>query len=118
MDNNYLKHHGVKGMRWGVIKKSAEASASAAREAANIAGKATGHRAPSRKQRKSMASMSDTELRARINRMSMEQQYADLNPSRISRGAAVAKSFLEVAGSVAAIGGSVAAIMLAIQKGK
>ena len=127
MGNYVLKHHGVKGMKWGVRKDEAalrayksigEESSKIGSSAANIAGKGTGRKPPSKKMKKELSEMSDQELRARINRLSMEQQYADLNPSRTSRGAARAKTILEVAGSVAAIGASAAGIALAIMQMK
>ena len=129
-ENNYvLVHHGVKGMKWGVRRTPQQLGAarsartvsqlktavSVAGSAANIAGAAGGRR-PSKKQRKTLSQMSDQELRQRINRMQMEQQYASMNPSRRARGAAAAKSMLEVAGNVAAVGGSALAIALAIKQ--
>ena len=55
MDSNVVKHHGVKGMRWGVRRARKQ-----------------------QEQSSYMRSMSDAELRARINRMQMEKQYAQL----------------------------------------
>ena len=125
MGNYVLVHHGVKGQKWGVrrdrvkaIGSIAKSSSEIANNAANIAGKGTGRKSPSKKMKKELSEMSDQELRNRINRLNMEQQYADLNPSRTSRGAARAKTILEVAGSVAAIGASAAGIALAIMQMK
>lgn len=119
-----LTHHGVKGMKWGVrrtpqqlkaYKGIAESASKGFTSAANIAGNMGGKR-PSKKQMKSLSQMTDQELRQRINRMQMEQQYASMNPSRRARGAAAAKSILEVAGNVAAVSGSALAIALAIKQ--
>ena len=123
MSNKELYHHGVKGMKWGVrklqsAKSAADSSASALREGSKIAETASGRKNPSKSVRKELSSMSDQELRARINRMNMEQQYANLNPSRVSRGASTAKSILDVAGSVAAIGASALGIAIAIKNMK
>lgn len=129
MEKKELYHYGVPGMRWGVRKainshsikqlKGAEdiakGTSSAFDSASRIAGKA-GNNRPSKKVRKELSSMSDQELRAKINRMNMEQQYANLNPSRTSKGAAFARSTLEVAGSVAAIAGSAVTIAIGIKK--
>lgn len=52
-------HAGVKGMKWGVRKSD--------------------HSGSSRRPKASQ--MSDAELRNRINRLQMEQQYSRLNPS-------------------------------------
>lgn len=131
-----LTHHGVKGMKWGVrrtpqqlgaartakqvsqLKTAVSVAGSASKgfnSAANIAGNMGGRR-PSKKQKKTLNQMTDQELRQKINRMQMEQQYASMNPSRRARGAAAAKSMLEVAGNVAAVGGSALAIALAIKQ--
>lgn len=98
-----LFHHGVKGMKWGVRKGIATNSASALKEASNLAGTASKRSSLTKKQKKQVGRMSDQELRAKINRMQMEQQYANLNPSKVSRGASIAQSILSAAGSVALI---------------
>ena len=46
--------------------------------------------------------MSDAELRARLNRLNMEQQYSKLNPTRVQRGRNTLNTALKVAGTVAA----------------
>ena len=123
MNNNYLKHHGVKGMKWGVRKETlvtgariAKSASEGFKSASNIAGTVNNNKTPSKKVRNDLSQMSDDELRRRINRLNMEQQYSNLNPSRTSRGASFAKSTLEVAGSVAAIAGSALSIALAIKQ--
>lgn len=121
MNNNELKHYGVKGMRWGDRKhlytysKYGKNSSDALRTASNTVDQIGIGKKPSRKQRREMSKMSDAELRARINRMDMERRYAELNPSKTARGAQTAKTILSVVGGVAAIGGSVASIALAYQ---
>lgn len=114
-----LKHYGVPGMKWGVKKQHetiGKKSSQGFKEASNIANTIARTSGPSKKTRKAISQMSDQELRAKINRMQMEQQYSSLNPSRISRGASHAANVLSVAGSLAAIGGSIAGIALAIKQ--
>ena len=113
-----LYHYGVKGMKWGVRKKTAEASSGGFKEGANIAKTVSRKAGKSKKVKNDISSMSDQELRERINRMNMEQQYAKLNPSKTAKGAEYASTILEVAGSVAAIGGSIAAVAVAIHEFK
>lgn len=67
-----------------------------------------------------LTEMSDKELRDRINRELLEQQYnklfADTSPQQVSKGRAILQDTLDVAGSVLAITGSVLSIALAIKK--
>lgn len=121
MDNNELTHHGVKGMKWGVrkmktAKGAAESASKALNEGSKIAGTINGRGHASKAVKKQLSEMSDQELRERINRINMENTYANLNPSKVSKGSSYAKSVLEVAGSVAAIGASSLAIALAVKE--
>ena len=97
-DDNELYHHGIKGMKWGVrrtpaqlghdtggvdlqkAKKKVEAANTIVNESQNINRKVS-----SRKQKKmqkqqvqNAKAMTDQELRERVNRLNMEQQYARL----------------------------------------
>ena len=137
MNNNELFHYGVKGMKWGVHRTHAEVrsdtikrqtkkiglagdisrnTSSAFNTASDLAGRASRSGKPSKRIKNELSKMSDQELRNRLNRINMEQQYASLNPSRISRGAAHASNALAVLGSLAAIGGSVASIAIAVKQ--
>ena len=77
MSDNFLEHYGIKGMKWGVRKRSSSSSRSSADSVA-----------------KKAAKLSDVELRARVNRLNMEKQYVKLiaeknqkPPTAIDRGA-------------------------------
>lgn len=133
--NNELYHYGIKGMRWGVRKATAtdkrrigdagtaanvfKSSQSGIEGASKVAG-GVGNlsRGPSKKVKKEMSKMSDAELRSRINRQMMEQQYASLNPNKVQRGASTVKSILDIAGGVAAIAGSAATVYMAMKKAR
>ena len=77
MNENFLEHYGIKGMKWGIRKRSSSSNRS---EGDSVAKKA--------------AKLSDVELRARVNRLNMEKQYEKLvseknqkPPTAIDRGA-------------------------------
>ena len=63
-----------------------------------------------------LSSMSDQELRERVNRMDLEQQYSNLKKETVSKGRANASQILDVAGSVLAAGASATALALSIYK--
>lgn len=100
MDNNEFYHHGVLGMKWGVRKDRRKSS-----------GKTRGVSTPVHEDyarahsKKSVKSMSDAELRSRINRLQMEKQYADLsNATPTKKGRTYANKILKTAGTVASTG--------------
>lgn len=72
-----LYHHGILGMKWGV------------RRFQNKDGTLT----PAGKKRKRLRDMSDDELKQKINRMQMEDQYRKLNKSPISKAFDAYRSF-------------------------
>lgn len=57
-----------------------------------------------------MSQWSDAELRERINRINLEQTYANLTKADTTKGFETAKDILEVVGSVVAITGGAVAI--------
>lgn len=91
MEYEFLYHHGIKGMKWGV------------RRYQNKDGSLT----PAGKKRKRSAmeearTLSDEELRSRINRMNAEKQYVNLvNERNVSSGQRRVKQLLKTMGSVA-----------------
>lgn len=93
MENNeHLEHHGIKGMKWGIRRTEAQlarARGKVERLEAKLAGKDGGSskgasvKAPAQR---SISDMSDDELRSVINRKTLEQQYRNLNPEKVSAG--------------------------------
>lgn len=73
-----------------------------------------------KKQNLDLSKMTDQELRAKINRASLERQYNDLFAPevqpKVSKGREVAKSILETTGTVLAIGSSALGIALAMKE--
>ena len=84
--DDFLEHFGVKGMRWGV-RRSRRELARAAGKRDDAESKSNSTRASKTKSKSESKSsnkkvrvqdLSDADLRARLNRMSMEKQYAEL----------------------------------------
>lgn len=72
MQNNYLEHHGILGMRWGV------------RRYQNPDGTYTSL-GKKRKLRDQIQSMSDDDLRKAIERKRLEKRYDELSPRRYKK---------------------------------
>lgn len=78
-----LSHVGVKGMRWGKRKKRAAEAAVA-------------------EKKKTLTDMSDEELRSKINRIKMEQEYSRLTAPQVSTGRKAVTSLLADVGKTQA----------------
>lgn len=87
---NELYHHGVKGMKWGVRKKHKQ-SVKVHRDYYNAHSK------------KSIHEMSDQELRSRINRLQMEQNYTRISNQNVNKGKLYFDKAMKTATTVAAI---------------
>lgn len=97
MENNSLSHYGIRGMRWGVrryqnsdgtytsIGKKRKRQDTAHEDYINAHSK------------KSVKSMSNAELKARNNRLQMEQQYTNLT-RKTSKGKQAVQTFIKTAG--------------------
>ena len=135
-DDNELYHHGIKGMKWGVrrtpaqlghdtggvdlqkAKKKVDAANTIVNETRNINNNVS-KKQSKKVQKQKMAevkSMSDKELRERVNRLNMEQQYARLSAEQMNAGKTNVDAVLNRVGTAVAITNSALAIALAVQK--
>lgn len=104
MNNNELYHHGVKGMKWGVRRKRQSKSSKN-----NKFKKKTEEVHDDYKRahsNKSVKSMSDNELRSRINRLQMEQNYSKLKGQKVSKGKKIFDKMNKTLTTAAAITGT------------
>lgn len=135
-DDNELYHHGIKGMKWGVrrtpaqlghdtgkidlqkTKKKVDAANTIVNETRNINNNVS-KKQSKKVQKQKMAevkSMSDKELRERVNRLNMEQQYMRMSSEQMNVGRANVNSVLNNVGTVVNVASSALAIAVAIQK--
>ena len=77
--DDFLQHYGVLGMKWG--HRKARSNVSSNKKPKSIKNTTTSKPKPKQTQRE----LSDEELRAVINRMRLEREYADLQYRASSR---------------------------------
>ena len=95
--NNNLQHHGIKGQKWGVrrFQKKDGSLTLAGRKRQKQNNDGPTHEDHSKSHSiKSVKSMSDKELRDRINRLNMERQYAQLTAQEKSIGKKIVSEVL------------------------
>lgn len=103
MDNHkeMLMHYGIKGQKWGIRRYQNEdgtrTAAGKKREQYN-----SNHEDYDKAHTtKSVKTMSDAELRNRLNRLQMEKQYKQLSSTDVKRGKDFVSKSLKVATGVA-----------------
>lgn len=106
MSEYELYHHGVKGMKWGVRRTKAQLGHKVSKFAkktkksiSNAIEKKRAKEAEKKKSSRSIHELSDDELKARINRLTLERnaldlqkQISNLNPRQLSAGEKFAKT--------------------------
>lgn len=97
MENNSLSHYGIRGMRWGV-RRYQNSDGTYTSIGKKRKRQETAHEDYiSAHSKKSVKSMSNAELKARNNRLQMEQQYANLT-RKTSNGKKAVQMFFKGAG--------------------
>ena len=101
---NELYHHGVKGMKWGVRKIPVRSSSGVTQKRKSNTLSLFKKKKTTRKvssansspaKTKSIKDMSDDELRKKVERVRLEQQYQQLDPKTVSIGKRITKRVMD-----------------------
>lgn len=98
---NQLYHHGIKGMKWGVRRTPERLDHRTVCDKKKSISEHDDHKKAHNY--KNVKSMSDKELRYRLNRLQMEQQYYKLTGSECSKGKTYVNKVLKAGTTVATI---------------
>lgn len=98
MKNDSLRHYGIRGQKWGIRRfqrKDGSLTPEGKRRYADDDYHDDYRRAHDSK---SVRTMSDQELRNRLNRLQMEVQYKQMTASKLDKGKKIVADVLENAG--------------------
>lgn len=103
MEHNELYHYGIKGMKWGVRRFQNKDGSYTAKGKKRYSSKDEPKHDDYKKAHssKSVKTMSDAELRSRLNRLQMEQQYSKLSSADVNKGKAFVSKSMKVATAAA-----------------
>lgn len=99
MNEDYLCHHGVKGMKWGIRKDRKRTSIFSRKSNKSKKNQNGSQKSESKQPKKTnVKKLSDQELQSKIKRLQMEKQYRDLKKDEVSAGKKLVGEILKTSG--------------------
>lgn len=97
---DYLCHHGVKGMKWGVRKdrRGTSFTSRLTRKKTQNQNKVSNKQTSKKTTKVSIKKLSDAELQSKIRRLQLEKQYRDLKKDEVSPGRKLVGEILKTSG--------------------
>lgn len=119
MNNTYLAHHGILGMKWGVRRSEAQLARARGRSSKSSDDK-NEVSAARKADVKNRRTMSDADLKKKIERLKLEREFKNLTEDNIAPGRKYVSEILSASGkkalTVAAAGAMTYAVKTAMTK--
>lgn len=112
MNGTYLEHHGIKGMKWGVRRSESQLSRARGNSKSSVEERERANRKNAVKNRRTM---SDTELKKRIERLKLEREFKNLTESDLAPGRKCVSEILASSGKKVATAAAAGAMSYAIK---
>ena len=118
--SNELYHHGVKGMKWGVRKSPSSSGSKTLKKNSRKMTDDQKKKASMKKAVKNRRTLSDADLKKRIERIKLEKQLKDITSEELTPGRKAVKDILSSSGkkvaSTAITGAALYGIKVALTK--
>lgn len=101
-----LNHHGIKGMKWGVRRTDAQLARARGSFTSKVTAAAAKKKSEQAAKKRTVKDMSDDELRQKLNRLRMEDEYRRLSSNDVAKGKSFVEKAIKTTATLAAVSGT------------